>query len=215
MPDTLLSAICHSPDNAVKLHQCREVPRQIPTLKDLEKHFRNAEKDIQTTEIGVAPVRCTAVQVSVQGETFLKLEKDMAGLDNITVSAGGDTLGFIFDTGANLSTICLSVAETMGMHIIPSEILVGSITGEKVPAQLAVCRQLKIGHIAVDHVVFLVLPDEQLTFPQIGYKIRGILGIPILEAFGEIQITGRNHGYSGKSFKFFRPVKHGHGRTDT
>ncbi len=128
-------------------------------------------------------------QIFFQGETLLALHKDMAGLNNITVSAGGDTLGFIFDTGANLSTVCLSVAEKMGMEIIPSEILVGSITGEKMPAQLAVCSQLSIGKIVVKNVVFLVFPDNQLSFPQIGYKISGILGYPVLEAFGEIQIT--------------------------
>jgi len=193
LPDTLLSAIyAIRQDNAVKLHQYREAAKADSIrLKDFgETLSETQKKDIQNNlKLWSALSDVPPQQVSVQGETFLKLEKDMAGLDNITVSAGGDTLGFIFDTGANLSTICLSVAETMGMHIIPSEILVGSITGEKVPAQLAVCRQLKIGHIAVDHVVFLVLPDEQLTFPQIGYKIRGILGYPVLEAFGEIQIT--------------------------
>ncbi len=193
LPDTLLSAIyAIRQDNAVKLHQYREAAKADSIrLKDFgETLSETQKKDIQNNlKLWSALSDVPPQQVSVQGETFLKLEKDMAGLDNITVSAGGDTLGFIFDTGANLSTICLSVAEKMGMHIIPSEILVGSITGEKVPAQLAVCRQLKIGHIAVDHVVFLVLPDEQLTFPQIGYKIRGILGYPVLEAFGEIQIT--------------------------
>ncbi len=43
-------------------------------------------------------------------------------------------------------------------------------------------------------MVFLVLPDEELTFPHAGYKIQGIIGYPVIEAFGEIHITreGRN-----------------------
>ncbi|HRW94985.1 MAG TPA: retropepsin-like aspartic protease [Bacteroidales bacterium] len=128
-------------------------------------------------------------RITIEGYTVLELQKDIAGLDNITVSAGGETLGFIFDTGANLSTVCKSVAENMGMDIIPVEIQVGSITGEKVPAQLAVCEQMSIGKIVVKNIVFLVFPDDQLSFPQVGYKISGILGYPVIEAFGEIQIT--------------------------
>jgi len=193
LPDTLLSGIyAIRQDNAIKLHQYREAVRADSIrLKDFGQTLSETQKkDIQNNlKLWTALSDVPPQRVSVEGETLLKLEKDMAGLDNITVSAGGDTLGFIFDTGANLSTICLSVAENMGMEIIPAEIQVGSITGEKVTAQLAVCRQMKIGRVLVENVVFLVFPDEQLTFSQIGYKIRGILGYPVLEAFGEIQIT--------------------------
>ena len=128
-------------------------------------------------------------RVLIDGHTVLDLKKDMAGLDNITVSAGGDTLGFVFDTGANLSTTCRSVAESMGMDMIPVQILVRSITGVKVPTRLAVCREMHVGHVRVENVVFLVLPDEELTFPHAGYKIQGIIGYPVIEAFGEIHIT--------------------------
>jgi hypothetical protein len=38
---------------------------------------------------------------------------------------------------------------------------------------------MNIGKIVVENVVFLVFPDDQLSFPQIGYKISGILGYPV------------------------------------
>jgi predicted aspartyl protease len=192
-PDTLLSRIyAIREDNAVKLYEYSEAARADSVRLHDFGHIltETQKKDIQNNmTLWSALSHVPRQQVIMEGETVLELQKDMAGLDNITVSAGGNTLGFIFDTGANLSTVCLSVAEKMGMEIIPSEIQVGSITGEKVMAQLAVCPHMNIGKIVVENVVFLVFPDDQLSFPQIGYKISGILGYPVIEAFGEIQIT--------------------------
>jgi len=207
LPDTLLSAIyaiCE--DNAVKLYQYREAARvDSVRLHDFGHILTETQKKDITNNMTLwtALSHVPPQKIVIRGETFLELQKDMAGLDNITVSAGGDTLGFIFDTGANLSTICLSVAENMGMEIIPAEIQVGSITGEKVTAQLAVCHQMSIGRVLVENVVFLVLPDDQLSFPQIGYKIYGILGYPVLEAFGEIQITRNGNMIIPKEYSSF------------
>ncbi|MFA5444728.1 MAG: retropepsin-like aspartic protease [Bacteroidales bacterium] len=193
LPDTLLSRLyAIREDNAIKLYQYREAARADSVRLHDFGHIltETQKKDIHNKmTLWSALSNVSPQQVIIEGETVLELQKDMAGLDNITISADGDTLGFIFDTGANLSTVCLSVAEKMRMDIIPSEILVGSITGEKVPAQLAVCDQMSIDKIVVKNVVFLVFPDDQLSFPQIGYKISGILGYPVIEAFGEIQIT--------------------------
>lgn len=46
-----------------------------------------------------------------------------------------------------------------------------------------------MGNIEIYNPVFLVLPDEALSFPQIDYQIFGILGFPVIEALGEIRIT--------------------------
>ncbi|MGC1630495.1 MAG: hypothetical protein WA749_00135, partial [Gelidibacter sp.] len=43
--------------------------------------------------------------------------------------------------------------------------------------------------IEMYNIIFLVLPDEALAFPQINYQIYGILGFPVIEAFKEIRIT--------------------------
>jgi predicted aspartyl protease len=207
LPDTLLSRIyAIREDNAVKLYQYSEAARADSVRLHDFGHIltETQQKDIQNNMIlWSALSNVPRQQVIMEGETVLELHKDMAGLDNITVSAGGDTLGFIFDTGANLSTICLSAAENMGMEIIPAEIQVGSITGEKVTAQLAVCSHMNIGKIVVENVVFLVFPDDQLSFPQIGYKISGILGYPVIEAFGEIQITRNGNMIIPKEYSSF------------
>lgn len=100
-----------------------------------------------------------------------------------------DTTNFIFDTGANLSTVPQSTAKSLGMEILPADLEVGTITGAKVPAQLAVCPEMNLGNIKIHNAVFLVLNDSALSFPQIGYKIYGVLGFPVMEALREIQIT--------------------------
>jgi hypothetical protein len=38
-------------------------------------------------------------------------------------------------------------------------------------------------------VVFLVLEDKSMSFPQINYQINGIVGFPVIEAFRQITFT--------------------------
>jgi len=40
--------------------------------------------------------------------------------------------------------------------------------------------------------VFLVLNDEDISFPQIDYYINGIIGFPVIEAMDEIRISKNN-----------------------
>ena len=179
-------------DNSLKLYNYKEAKNSIITIlsnykKQLTKeetaNFENSLKIWSSLE-NIPPQK-----VIIKQNTILKMEKDIAGLKNLKVSANCDTLNFIFDTGANLSTTSQSVAERLKMKIIPVDIEVEAITGTKVLAQLAVCDQLTMGNIDMYHVIFLVLPDESLSFPQINYQIYGILGFPLIEALKEIQIT--------------------------
>ncbi len=45
---------------------------------------------------------------------------------------------------------------------------------------------LAIGNIIFENVVFLIFPDEELTFP-VGFQLKGVIGFPVLEAMGELQ----------------------------
>lgn len=141
----------------------------------------------------LADVPIQRVEVGPGNE--IPLTTDLAGLHTLPVAASDTAFGFIFDTGANLSTVCRSVAEALGMHLIDTPIRVGTITGEQMTTQLAVCPRLIIGHVTVHHAVFLVLDDAMLTFPEQNYRIYGIVGFPIIEAMGEVHI-GR-HGTFG------------------
>lgn len=179
-------------DNSIKRFHYAEAAETITGMLD---RYRSLIPDTELEEwenalkIWEALKDVPAQKISRKQATTLPMEQDVAGLNTLPVSVGRDTLPFVFDTGANLSTTSRSIAERMKMELIPVSIEVGTITGAKVPAQLAVCPHLTLGAIAVENAIFLVLPDEALSFPQMNYQIYGILGYPILEALEEIRIS--------------------------
>lgn len=75
------------------------------------------------------------------------------------------------------------------MKLLAGDIEVGSITGKKTKANIAICPQFTFGTIKVTHAIFLVFEDSALNFPQIEYQINGILGFPVINALREIEIT--------------------------
>src|SRR5690606_21068555 len=105
--------------------------------------------------------------VKIPSTTRQKLKIDKAGLKNQSVFSNKDSIDFIFDTGANISTVIASTAKKMNMKIIPAGIEVGTITGQTINADLAVCPVMKIGAIEIRNAVFLVMSDEALYIPQI------------------------------------------------
>ena len=131
-------------------------------------------------------------EVMLQGTTIIKMARDKANLTNLPVMTGNITVDFIFDTGANLSTVTQSTARRMNMKPLGATIEVGSITGAKVMSDLAVCSEFTIGNITVKNAVFLVFADETLAVPQIDYQINGIIGFPVIEALGEVQLTRKD-----------------------
>ena len=93
---------------------------------------------------------------------------------------------FIFDTGANFSTISRSQAEKMNLKILESKVLIGSSTLTKVQSAVAIADSLYVGEVLFENVVFLLLPDEQLSFPDINYVIKGIIGFPVIFQMGHL-----------------------------
>ena len=130
-----------------------------------------------------------AQQVLHRGSLIIKMTRDKANLTNLPVRTRNGVIDFIFDTGANLSTVTQSTAQRMMMKTLGATIEVGSITGAKVMSDLAVCPEFSIGNITVKNAVFLVFPDAALAVPQIEYQINGIIGFPVIEALKEVQIT--------------------------
>lgn len=192
-PDSILLAIYRTmEDNCSKLYRYKEAKEAAETiLTSFEQLLSPDEKDeVQNNlKIWTALENEPAQEVSIPETNRLKMEKDKAGLNNLKISTENDTLNFIFDTGANLSTTSLSTAQRLHMKIIPVDIEVGTITGESVQSQLAICPLMVLGNIRIRNAVFLVLEDKALAFPQIDYQIYGILGFPVIEALREIQVT--------------------------
>lgn len=128
-------------------------------------------------------------QISVAGKTVLKMTRDQANLANIEVKCNDTSMGFIFDTGANFSTVSESIAKSFKMIMLEGRVDVGTVTGAKVSSRLAVCPMFSFGQVTVRNAVFLVLPDTALSFPQIKYQIKGIIGFPVIEGLKEVQIS--------------------------
>ncbi|MBP6793631.1 MAG: retropepsin-like domain-containing protein [Saprospiraceae bacterium] len=127
--------------------------------------------------------------IVTNGEVPIRMTRDKLGLQNLPVTNGKVAYDFIFDTGANLSTVTESIAKKWALWMADSTIDVSSISGKKVKAHLAVGNRLYINNITADNLVFLVFPDSALFIEQVPYQINGILGFPLFNALGEIQIT--------------------------
>jgi hypothetical protein len=98
---------------------------------------------------------------------------------------------FIFDTGANISTISASYADKLNLKQFNIGFEVSAPQGKKIVSGLAVADSLWIGKALFRNVVFIVMPDDQLNFPEHNIHLNGIIGIPVISAFKEIHIKKR------------------------
>lgn len=118
----------------------------------------------------------------------IPLHPDALGLRDVEVHVGRDSSGWIFDTGANLSTITDGMARRLGLHVITTGATTKGITGASVPNRVAVIPELRFGGARVRNAVVIVLPDSALDIPQMHFQISAILGYPVLEALGRLAI---------------------------
>jgi hypothetical protein len=125
-----------------------------------------------------------AQRVEAPGPVRVATTRDRANLVNVPVEAGGQRIDFVYDTGANLSTVTASTAREMRLRVLDDSVRVGSSTGGASYARVGVAPELRIGGATVRNAVFLVFPDSALSFPQINYQIRGIVGFPVIAGFG-------------------------------
>lgn len=193
LPDSLMLTIWRlKEDNCMKQYDYAGAKKAANATLDKYAHLLTEEEkdDVKNTlKIWTALENIPQQKVSINGDTRLKMEKDVAGLKNLKINVGEHSMNFIFDTGANISTISASAAQRLKLEIIPADIDVDAITGKSVKASLAVCKKMVLGNIVVENAVFLVFGDDALSFPQINYQINGILGFPVIEALKEVQLT--------------------------
>ena len=124
----------------------------------------------------------------ISGDSKINIKKDLAGLINIPVKCNGHTEDFIFDTGANFSVVSESYAKKLKMIMIGGGFEVGSVTGKKITSRLAYAELLEIGNIKISNVLFLVMPDESLSFAGGLYVINGIIVLPVIQEMKELHI---------------------------
>ncbi|RLD25372.1 MAG: hypothetical protein DRI75_13470 [Bacteroidetes bacterium] len=140
-------------------------------------------------------------ELIITSDVTILMERDKADLLNIDTFFATQKTNMIFDTAANISVIRKSYVDKLGMRLIESNFSVGSTTEINVKSELALAEEFKIGDITIKNAIFMVLEDENLSFPHVpgGYEIYGIIGYPIIKAMREIHITKDNHLFIPKS----------------
>ena len=104
----------------------------------------------------------------------------------IPVEIAGKKRRFALDTGANFSVVMRSEAEKLGLEIRPAKLKVSTSTTKEVLADVAVAEEVVIGKMRYQNVVFLVFPDQDLSFPG-GERVPGLLGFPVVNAMDEVR----------------------------
>jgi predicted aspartyl protease len=101
----------------------------------------------------------------------------------------GRKASYFFDTGANLSTLSESEALRLGMEIkdVNSGGGAADVNGNRVLFRVALAKSLALGGIVLNNVAFLVAGNEQQPFADMEPEQRGLIGLPVLRAFGSIK----------------------------
>ena len=116
---------------------------------------------------------------------------DALGTWDVPVRVNGREGEWIFDTGANLSTLSESEAARIGLKPHETGTYVNGSTGKKNPLRFAVAQDLLLGNAHLHNVIFLILSDQGLYIGPLKYQIRGILGLPVLRALGCVRMSAK------------------------
>ncbi|HXO88283.1 MAG TPA: retropepsin-like aspartic protease [Candidatus Acidoferrales bacterium] len=162
-----------------------EVLRLTP-LNDIDRADTENSRALYESLADVAPQT-----VEFGEETTAQAEFDPLGSWDVPVEVNGHKGKWIFDTGANWSTVSESEAAEMGLALRETNTYVKGSTGKKNPLRVAIAGDLRFGNAHLRNVVFLVLSDKALYVGPLKYQIRGILGIPVLRALGRVAISAK------------------------
>ena len=170
-----------------------EYAKAVEASKILIDHFKHIEDSADYAEllnehkIWIALSKSPKQEISIKRDCVIPMKRDKVGLMNVITNIGSDTVNFLFDTGANFSVMTRSVAHKHDIEIIEADFYVTAATGNRVACDLAVVKEIQIADIMVYNSVFLVMEDEDLSFPQIDYYPNGAIGFPIIEAMEELR----------------------------
>jgi predicted aspartyl protease len=116
-------------------------------------------------------------------------DRNRLGSWNVPVRVNGLDGQWIFDTGANISTLTETEAKRMGLSVRETRAHVIGSTQKRNALQLAVASDVQLGAAHIHNVVFLVLADRALHVGPLHYQITGILGLPVLRALRRLEIS--------------------------
>ena len=185
MPDSL-RAECRTMkmENFLRLHDYAAALRAADEVLRIPDLPEAGEADVRNTRLIADALKEVPPQrIEKYGDSKIVLKGT-----HIDVTIHGRRRDYAYDTGANYSILMASEARSLGVPLIRAGFDVGTATGQTVKGDLGIADSLTIGQAVLRHVVFLVFPDEALTFPG-GFQLRGVIGFPVLEALGELQFS--------------------------
>jgi predicted aspartyl protease len=140
--------------------------------------------DFISALIGTPPTRAVG---TAQGR--IDVRRDMIGLIRADTTVNGKPQDMVLDTGASFSTVVESAAQRLGLRYLDAAVSVGSSVKSSVASKLAVADRLTIGATEFTNVVFIVLPDKDLTLLDGRYVIEAIIGMPVFLEMGRIELA--------------------------
>jgi predicted aspartyl protease len=112
------------------------------------------------------------------GNMFVPLEID------------GKPGSYLVDSGANVSLISESEVKRLGLTIDESGgATIGDSSGARFGFRITVADRLELGKLRLEHVLFIVLRDDQQPFVELAEGERAILGFPVFKAFETVRWT--------------------------
>lgn len=118
----------------------------------------------------------------------LAITRDKADMTVVTMRINGLDQAGLLDTGANFSVVSQSTADRLHLSPVRAAARTGSSIGTAVATRLAVADRVECGATVLRDVVFMVMPDEGLSFPD-GYRIEAIIGLPVMKALGRLEFV--------------------------
>ncbi len=105
----------------------------------------------------------------------------------IDISVDGETIPFVFDTGATITVISESVANSVNTIILPDTVRAGGNTGSVESFSKRKISTFNIGNNSVEDLSVIVVPDKQLHFgidkEGNDLSVSGFLGWDIISKF--------------------------------
>lgn len=146
--------------------------------------------DLQQTRTFVAPlVNAAPMQAIVGAPGSVTLTRDATSHMRAQIGVNDGTVDAIVDTGSGVSTLSLSNARRLGVRMLTGQASVGTATSANVTTGLAIADKVTFGGAEFRNVIFLVMPDEALTFANGAYVVHAIIGLPLLMPLGRVEYT--------------------------
>ncbi|HWD98495.1 MAG TPA: aspartyl protease family protein [Bryobacteraceae bacterium] len=162
---------------------------QALSLTSRNEPERAENENTQALYAALADVAPQTVEFA--GDPTVLAFSNHLGSWNVPVEINGHRADWIFDTGANLSTVSESGAREMGLTVTETKAYVRGSTGVKNGLHIAVANGLRLGPTRLNNVVLLVVSDQSLYISPFHYRIQGILGLPVIRALGVSQMSAK------------------------